>query len=217
VTTAVISVPPGGAQLPSRGRTWSVRAAGRFEGLPDDALVTAMALGEPQAADAFVRRFERRVFGLAVSITKDRSLAEDVAQQSFVRAWRFAGGYEADRGTVVAWLLRITRNQAIDAVTARRPVPVDPAEMFLVTPAGTELASIDRDPLAHAVVTDDIARMQRELAAIPEEQRRAVVLASIAGRSMAEIADIEHVPVGTVKTRIRLGMARLRTAMEEPS
>jgi RNA polymerase sigma factor (sigma-70 family) len=184
----------------------AVRNLGRLEHLPDDALVTAMALGESAAAEVFVRRFERRVYGLAVSITRDRSLAEDVAQQAFVRAWRFAGGYEAGRGTVTAWLLRITRNQAIDAVTARRPEPVDPDELFDV-----DLS----DPADRAVVTDDVARMHRELATIPTEQRRAVVLASIGGRSMAEIAEIEQVPVPTVKTRVRLGMQRLRTAMEE--
>jgi RNA polymerase sigma factor (sigma-70 family) len=185
-----------------------VRNVGRLEHLPDDALVTAMALGESAAAEVFVRRFERRVYGLAVSITRDRSLAEDVAQQAFVRAWRFAGGYEAGRGTVVAWLLRITRNQAIDAVTARRPEPVDPDELFDV-----DLS----DPADRAVVTDDVARMHCELATIPAEQRRAVVLASIGGRSMAEIAEIEQVPVPTVKTRVRLGMQRLRHAMEDRS
>ena len=72
------------------------------------------------AGATFVHRFERRVFGLAVSITRDRGLAEEVAQEAFLRAWRAAGSYDPARGSVVTWLLTITRNLAIDAVRARR-------------------------------------------------------------------------------------------------
>jgi RNA polymerase sigma-70 factor (ECF subfamily) len=182
----------------------------RFERLSDDALVAAMAVGEPDAATVFVRRFERRVVGLAVTVVRDRSLAEDVAQQAFVRAWRYAGSFDAGRGSVLTWLLRITRNQALDALAARRPEPVAPDTL-----ADALTADAGAGPEARAVVGTEISRLREGLAMIPVEQRRAVVLAAIGGRTMAEIAAVEGVPVPTAKTRVRLGMRRLRAAMIE--
>ena len=92
----------------------------------DDALLAGLATGDSDAAAAFVQRFQRRVFGLAVTIVGDPRAAEDIAQEAFVRAWRHAGAYDPRRGTVATWLLTITRNLAIDSVRVRRPVVVDP-------------------------------------------------------------------------------------------
>jgi RNA polymerase sigma-70 factor (ECF subfamily) len=181
-----------------------VHEPGRLGRLPDDALLAALALGEPGAAAVFVRRFQRRVFGVAVTITGDRSLAEDVAQTAFERAWRHAGSFDARRGTVATWLLAITRNVAIDAVRVRRPVAIDPVEL-----AGL-LAPASFDPEATAVVNDQVLRLRKRLDALSPEQRRAVLLATVAGRSMAEIAAIERIPVATAKTRLRDGLRRLR-------
>ena len=93
----------------------------------DDALVAGLAAGDSDAASAFVRRFQRRVFGLARTIVPDNRAAEDVAQEAFLRAWRHAAAYDPDAGSVVGWLLTITRNLAIDAVRVRRPVELRPA------------------------------------------------------------------------------------------
>src|ERR1700674_3833079 len=92
----------------------------------DDALLAGYANGDPDASVAFVRRHQRRVFGLALSIVSDASLAEDVAQEAFTRAWRHATTYDTRRGSVPAWLLTITRNLAIDAIRLRRARPIDP-------------------------------------------------------------------------------------------
>src|SRR5919201_4857810 len=92
----------------------------------DDALLAGLATGDSDAATAFVQRFQRRVFGLAVTILGDPRAAEDIAQEAFVRAWRHAGAYDPRRGTVATWLLAITRNLAIDSIRVRRPVAVDP-------------------------------------------------------------------------------------------
>src|SRR5712691_11210663 len=92
----------------------------------DDALLAGLATGDEAAATAFVQRFQRRVYGLAFTILSDHRAAEDVAQEAFIRAWRHAGAYDPRRGTVVTWLLTITRNLAIDSIRVRRPVAVDP-------------------------------------------------------------------------------------------
>jgi RNA polymerase sigma-70 factor (ECF subfamily) len=93
--------------------------------LSDEALVAAMASGDAAAASAFVRRFQARVYGLALSLVGDPRLAEEVAQDAFVRAWRHAAAYDPRRGGIVPWLLAITRNLALDA---RRPRRADAAE-----------------------------------------------------------------------------------------
>lgn len=90
----------------------------------DVALVEGLAVDDESAAVAFVRRFQSAVFGLALSITRDRGLAEDVSQEVFVRAWRAAGNYDRRKASVFTWLLTITRNAAIDSVRTRRPIAV---------------------------------------------------------------------------------------------
>src|ERR1700704_1503346 len=116
----------------------------------DDALVAGLAAGDQDAAAAFVRRFERRVFGLARTIVPDDRAAEDVAQEAFLRAWRHAAAYDPRRGSVVGWLLTITRNLAIDAVRVRRPVAFDPAALL-----GFDQPSRDREPPEFAQLSED--------------------------------------------------------------
>jgi RNA polymerase sigma-70 factor (ECF subfamily) len=102
----------------------------------DDALVAGLATGDQEAATAFVRRFQRRVFGLARTIVPDDRAAEDIAQEAFVRAWKHASAYDPRRGSVVGWLLTITRNLAIDAVRVRRPLTLDPDALLALDPVG---------------------------------------------------------------------------------
>jgi RNA polymerase sigma-70 factor (ECF subfamily) len=176
----------------------------------DDALLAGLGAGDPDAAAAFVRRFQGRVFGLAVTMVGDRGVADDVAQEAFVRAWRHANAYDARRGTVATWLLTITRNLAIDALRAMRSSPTDPDVLAALLPAAP-----GSGPDGAAVASDDAARVRTALAALPEEQRRAVVLARFSGLTAAEIGDREGIPLGTAKTRIRTGLLRLRDVMAE--
>ncbi|MCU1375204.1 MAG: polymerase [Actinomycetia bacterium] len=176
----------------------------------DDALLAGLGAGDPDASAAFVRRFQGRVFGLAVTMVGDRAVADDVAQEAFVRAWRHAGAYDARRGSVTTWLLTITRNLAVDALRAMRAVPTDPDVLAgMLPPAGGS------GPDGAAVANEDAARVRAALAALPPEQRRAVVLARFSGLTAAEIGEREGVPLGTAKTRIRAGLIRLRDAMAE--
>ena len=122
----------------------------------------------PPRRPAFVERFQRRVYGLALTVLGDPRAAEDVAQEAMVRAWRHGGAFDARKGSVVTWLLTITRNAAIDAVRVRRPVVIDPDDLAAITPLAT-----GRDPGAVVVLQDDIARLRSALVTLPEEQQRA--------------------------------------------
>jgi RNA polymerase sigma-70 factor (ECF subfamily) len=174
----------------------------------DDALLDGLATGDPDAAAAFVERFQRRVFGVAVRIVGDSSLAEDVAQETFVRAWQRAGAFDPRRGTVVSWLLAIARNLAIDTVRLRRIVIVDPDELLARRdPVG------DRGPADLALLGSETERLRVAIRRLPKEQSRALVLAAFFGHTAQEIADSEEIPLGTAKTRIRTAMIRLRAAM----
>jgi RNA polymerase sigma factor (sigma-70 family) len=174
----------------------------------DDALVAGLAAGDQDAASAFVRRFQRRVYGLAKTIIIDDRAAEDIAQEAFVRAWKHAGAYDPRRGSVVGWLLTITRNLAIDAVRVRRPVAFDPVALL-----GLEQPSGDRDLADLAQLSDDSVRLRHALTKLPEEQRRAIVLAGLLGYTAREVGEIEDIPLGTAKTRIRTALIRLRAAL----
>src|SRR5688572_18489574 len=111
---------------------WASRA-GR---LSDDALLAALATGDDEASTVFVRRFQGRVFGLALAITAEPTIAEDVAQQAFARAWQHGASYDARRGSVLTWLLAITRNVAIDMMRVRRPHPLDPSTLIDLVQGG---------------------------------------------------------------------------------
>ena len=174
----------------------------------DDALLAGLGAGDEEAARAFVRRFQHRVYGLALGIVGDGGAAQDVAQEAFVRAWRFASAYDARRGPVVTWLLAITRNAAIDTLRMRRPEPIDPDSILAL-----QLASADPHPDAVAVLSEETARLREALAGLPVEQRRAVLLASYMGRTAREVGEIEHIPLGTAKTRIRTGLLRLHAEL----
>jgi len=178
--------------------------------LSDEGLLAGMAVGEQAAAVTFVRRYQRRVFGLAYSMTGDTGVAEDVAQEAMLRAWRHAPVFDPRRGSVASWVLTITRNLAIDALRLRRAVPTDPDDF-----AAAALRSNEHDP-EDAVRRGDVRELVRGgLEALPPEQRRAVVLAAVYGRTALEISESEGIPLGTAKTRIRTALIRLRVAVEQ--
>ena len=175
----------------------------------DDALLAGFASGDPDAAAAFVRRFQGRVYGLAVSIIRDHAAAEDVAQEAFVRAWRHAETYDARRGRVLTWLLAIVRHVAIDAIRVKRAEPRDPELV-----AATLQLEGARTPADGALELAERERLREGLSTLPVEQRRALVLAAFFGRTALEVAELEQVPLGTAKTRIRTGLRRLRHELE---
>lgn len=174
----------------------------------DESLLAAMGLGDDDAGAIFMRRYERRVYGMALAILGERAVAEDVAQETFIRVWRHASVFDARRGRAAAWVVTITRHLAVDALRARRSTPIDPDALVALSLAGRE-----PDPVDAAVERDETSRVGVALLGLPPEQRRAVALAAYFGLTAAEIARHEDVPLGTAKTRIRVGMLRLRAAL----
>lgn len=174
---------------------------------PDDALLAGYAVGDPDAAAAFIRRHQAKVCGLARAIVGDTALAEDVAQEAFLRAWRHAPAYDARKGTVATWLLTITRNLAVDAVRMRKSQPVDPDILSSLDMAAEGAGS---SPAATAETQAEMARVRLALAGLSDGQRRALLLAALCGRTAKEISETEGIPVGTAKTRIRSGLLKLR-------
>ena len=192
-----------------RSRRWRAE-------LNDEALIAAMAAGDPEASLVFVRRHQGRVYGIALAITRHRESAEDVAQRTFERAWRHAAVFDSRRGSVPAWLASITRNLAIDSLRVRRPAPLDPADLSYFM-SGV-MAAEDAGPEEAAVATSDSDALVSALRGLPVDQARAVVMGALYGMPYAEVAAVEGIPVNTVKTRVRTGMRRLRDALvEEPA
>jgi RNA polymerase sigma-70 factor (ECF subfamily) len=176
----------------------------------DDALLAGMAAGDERACVAFVRRYQRRVFGLAFSMVNDAALAEDIAQEAFLRAWRHAQVFDARRASVATWVLTITRNLAVDTLRLRRPVATEPTDLLW-----TGMADRGRSTEQHAESSDTRSRVAAALASLPAEQSRALVLAAIYGYTAAEVSRVESIPLGTAKTRIRRGLQRLRGLVAE--
>jgi RNA polymerase sigma factor (sigma-70 family) len=174
----------------------------------DEALLGAMALGDETAGVAFVRRYQRRTFGLALSIVGDPDLSEDISQEALVRTWRHAPVYDSRRASVTTWVLTITRNLAIDALRMRRAAPIDPDDII-----NLGIASNEPDPSDQAQLTDASARVRVALGSLPVEQRRALVLSAFYGLTAEEISRQESIPLGTAKTRIRAGLGKVRSVL----
>ncbi len=182
------------------------------EQLSDEALLAGFAASDPEFATAFVRRFQAKVFGIAVHVVGDARTAEDVAQTAFERAWRHARTYDPRRGSVSAWLGVIARNLAIDTVRVRPIVPIDPTALLSEQAADPRSAP---DPERSAVDQESADELRAALRCLAPEQARAVVLAGIAGYSASQVAEMEGVPLGTAKTRIRTGLLGLRSRLQE--
>jgi RNA polymerase sigma factor (sigma-70 family) len=171
----------------------------------DEALLAGYATGDRAAATIFVRRFQGRMTGLALMMTRDRLVADDVVQDAFVRAWRYAASYDPRRGPVRSWLLGIVRNVALDRlrVSSRRPEVLfaEPPADVPGDDADTADAVGEREAAAHVVALLDT---------LPAEQRDTLLAVSLHGLSAREVSDVTGVPLGTVKTRVRLGLRKLR-------
>jgi RNA polymerase sigma factor (sigma-70 family) len=176
----------------------------------DEAVMAGMAAGDTDAAREFIRRYQRRVFGVAATILGPGPEAEDVAQETFLRVWRNAETFDARRATVSAWVLRIARNAAIDAARLRRTDPVDPEVIARLGPAATTAG-----PEEAALLSIDVAQVRIALTALCGEQRQALVAAAMLGRTAGEIAAVQGVPVATAKSRIRAGLRRVRDSLAD--
>ena len=176
----------------------------------DEALLAGFATGDPRTAAAFVRRFQGRVYGLAMTIVRQPAIAEEVSQETFTRVYRHAGNYDARKGRVSTWLLSIARNLAIDHTRLKRLDPVDPDVIAAEISIENQVPGADE----MGIQPDERDQLRSAIGDLPDDQRRALVMAAYMGRTAREISDLDGVPLGTVKTRIRTAMLKLRSELE---
>lgn len=174
----------------------------------DRAVLARIATGELNALDELYERYKTMAYSIAYRITNDASLAEDVVQDAFLGAWRNADRYVTGRGSVKTWLLSIVHHRAIDAIRRRRPTTELPEQeavpppQFRVPDVWSEVsASLDADTV------------RRALAVLSDVQREAIELAYFGGLTQVEVAERTGTPLGTVKSRMRLGLLAMRRVL----
>jgi RNA polymerase sigma-70 factor, ECF subfamily len=171
-------------------------------------LLRAFSLGDGAAAEELYRAYAPRIYGLGMVMLGAPEQAEDLVQDTFVRMWRDADRYDAARGSLDTWVLLMARSMAIDRIR-RRVVEAR------VTAAQEDPGSaLTPGPEGEVEILDLAERARRAMAALSPEQRAALELAYFGGRTTAEIAEIEGIPLGTAKTRIRSALIRLRDVLE---
>lgn len=174
----------------------------------DQAVLALVSSGQLGALQELYDRYRTMAYSIALRITADASLAEDVVQDAFMGVWRNAGRYVTGRGSVKTWLLAIVHHRAVDAVRRRRPTTELP-EREDVPPPALQLPDIWHD-VAAGLDRDEIAAA---MATLSDVQREAIELAYWGGLTQQEISARTGAPLGTVKSRVRLGLLALREAL----
>jgi RNA polymerase sigma-70 factor (ECF subfamily) len=174
----------------------------------DDDLMRRMAAGDPSALRSTYDRTAGTVLALALRILGARPEAEEVVQETFLELWRRAPAYDPRRGSAVAWILSICRSRAIDRIRSRG-----------VAARVAQSAAAEGDPVAMPIENTEARqrreRVQEALLSLPAEQREAIELAYFGGLTQREIAQRTGEPLGTVKTRVRLALAKLSGLLRE--
>ena len=168
-----------------------------------------MDLSDPQQFSRAFDEHRRSVFATALRVVSDHALANDVTQDVFMRLWRRPGAFDADRADLGTYLRLIARSRGIDLIREGQSRSRT-ADRFKVVVGEAEPRTEDRPELV-AERDDDRSLVRAALGGLPLAQRQALVLAYWGGLTAEEIADREHIPLGTAKSRIRLGLAKLRT------
>ena len=179
-----------------------------LEQLPDDQLVDRVVKGDKEALSALYDRYARLVYSLAIRIVETPGVAEEVTQDVFMVLWLRGSSYKSERGPFSAWLLSITHNRSIDELRKSRrqaKLPtVDIDEAMIVSAGGNDsvpdavLAQLDREVILKA------------LGKLPPTQKQVIFMAYFQGLTQSEISQAMGAPLGTVKTRMRLGLQKLR-------
>ena len=184
---------------------------GRHTHLSDEALVALVARGDESALGELYDRVGRVAYGIAYRVLRDDRLAEDAVQEGFLAAWRAAATFRADRAKASTWIVTLVHRRAVDIVRREERRRAEPLE--------TETRADPTDPSGSA---EDAAwlgferdRVQAALRALPDTQREAIELAYYGGYSQSELAERLGLPLGTIKSRMFAGLARLRELLDE--
>lgn len=174
----------------------------------DRSCLERIAAGESHALDELYERYKTMAYSIAYRITNDATLAEDVVQDAFLGAWRNAERYVAGRGSVKTWLLSIVHHRAIDAIRRRKPTTELP-DIETVPPPQFQAPDVWAEVSAD-LDADDV---RRAIATLSDVQREAIELAYFGGLTQQEVADRTNTPLGTVKSRMRLGLLAMRRVL----
>ena len=187
-------------------RSWTTLAEVDYVPLTDEQLLARVAdERDGDAFDELYRRYSRAVYSLVLRVVRDAALGEDVVQETFAAVWRAARSYRRDRGSATAWLFTIARNSAVDAVRSRRStVAGDPPDVADSAPNPEEQTVAELEAFRVHVAVDEL----------PEREREVIELAYFQGLSQSQVAQRLELPLGTVKTRTRAGLARLAERLE---
>ena len=184
-----------------------------YSRLDDETLIRLIVRAQADALGALYDRYNRLVFSLALNVVGDHATAEEITLDVFTRVWEKATTYRAEQAKVSTWLTSITRHRTIDELRRRRVRP----EQHVV-----EWAAVSPDSMPHVngpeIITELTIQRQHvraALAKLPEEQKETLILAYFKGYTQREIAEALDQPLGTVKTRIRLGLQKLRKMLQE--
>ncbi len=192
---------------PARGRLrhWTNVSRVDYAPLSDEDLLGRVAnRRDGDAFDELYRRYSRAVYSLVARTVRDAALGEDVVQETFAAVWRAARSYRSDRGSATAWLFTIARNCAVDAIRARKPTVGDPPDMADSGPTPEEQTVADMEAFrVHAAVDS-----------LPDRERDVIELAYFEGLSQSQVAQRLELPLGTVKTRTRAGLAHLAERLQ---
>jgi RNA polymerase sigma-70 factor (ECF subfamily) len=183
--------------------------------LTDERLIRLIAQSQEQALDQLYDRYHRLIFSLALAIVNDRATAEEITLDVFMRVWQKAETYRADQAKVSTWLTHIARHHAID-VLRRRAARLDQSAVHWEE-AIQNVGSSHPDPQEFAELSLRRERIHAALAQLPAEQKQALTLAYFGGYTQSQIAKLLAQPLGTIKTRLRLAMQKLRELLNEES
>jgi len=187
----------------------------KYERADDTVLIRSIAQAETAALEELYERYHRFVFGIALAILTEPPAAEEVTLDVFVHVWRSAAGYHPERAKVSTWLAAITRNHAIDILRWQRS-RLDHKSVYLDELSLQQEAHLP-DPPEEAESRLQKDRIRQAIAGLPADQQEALLLAYIKGYTQRQIAEKLGQPLGTIKTRIRLAMQKLRETLAEES
>lgn len=180
-----------------------------YAALDDERLLGMVAQAHEPALGELYDRYHRLVFSMAYNVIGDYSEAEEITQDVYLRIWRRAGSFDPSRGKVISWITGITRNRTIDVMRRNRVRP----EGYLASWTDGHDTSNEQHQVGLETQIEQVLkreRVQKVIESLPEEQRLSLALAFFYGYTHSEIAEIMKTPLGTVKTRIRLAMQKLR-------
>ena len=184
-----------------------------YKEFDDQSLIRLIARSQESALSELYDRYSRLVYSLALNAVGDPATAEEITQDVFIRIWDHAGTYQAEKSKVVTWIASITRYRSIDVIRRRKIRPEWQSVSWEIEPPASEMNPTNVEETVE--LSQKRRRIRQAISVLPEEQRQALAYAYFQGYTHREIAEVLGEPLGTVKTRIRLAMQKLRQLLEQ--